>query len=70
MATYREIKAYVKAKYAFVPDNCWIAHAKDALSQSRDGKVADVDISSATRHCTLEKRGAIFSAIASLEGEG
>jgi len=29
MATYREIQAYVKAQYDFVPKTCWIAHAKE-----------------------------------------
>lgn len=29
MATYKEIQAYVKKKYGYVPKTCWIAHAKD-----------------------------------------
>lgn len=28
MATYPEIQSYVKQKYGFVPETCWIAHAK------------------------------------------
>jgi len=28
MVTYLEIQIYVKQKYGFVPETCWIAHAK------------------------------------------
>jgi len=29
MATYPEIRKYVKAKYGFYPQTCWIAHVKE-----------------------------------------
>ena len=29
MATYPEIQSWVKAKYGFVPKDCWIAHCKE-----------------------------------------
>lgn len=29
IATYKEIQTWVKAKYSFVPQTCWIAHAKE-----------------------------------------
>jgi 23S rRNA (uracil1939-C5)-methyltransferase len=29
MATYEQIKAFVKEKYDFVPKSCWIADAKE-----------------------------------------
>ena len=29
MATYRDIRVYVLKKYGFVPETCWIAHAKE-----------------------------------------
>jgi len=29
MATYCEIKTYVKSKYGFKPKTCWIAHVKE-----------------------------------------
>ena len=29
MATYREIQAWVKRTYCFVPKTCWIAHCKE-----------------------------------------
>ena len=32
MATYRDIQAYVKQKYGFVPQTCWIAHVKQLSS--------------------------------------
>jgi hypothetical protein len=28
MATYKQIQAWVKQKYGFVPETCWIAHVK------------------------------------------
>jgi hypothetical protein len=29
MATYKDIQAYVKLEYGFVPKSCWIAHMKE-----------------------------------------
>ena len=29
MATYKEIQAYVKGTYGFLPKTCWIAHMKE-----------------------------------------
>jgi len=29
MATYKQIQAYVKGKYGFIPKTCWIAHVKE-----------------------------------------
>lgn len=29
MATYQQIQEYVKQKYGFVPQTCWIAHVKE-----------------------------------------
>lgn len=29
MATYKQIQEYVRNKYSFVPQTCWIAHAKE-----------------------------------------
>lgn len=29
MATYKEIRAYVKNHYGFFPQPCWIAHMKE-----------------------------------------
>ena len=29
MASYKKIQLYVKQKYGFVPETCWIAHAKE-----------------------------------------
>ena len=29
MATHKEIQAYVKEHYGFVPKTCWIAHVKE-----------------------------------------
>lgn len=28
MATYKQIQAWVKQQYGFVPETCWIAHVK------------------------------------------
>ena len=29
MATYKEIQAFVKDKYGFIPQTCWIAQMKE-----------------------------------------
>jgi hypothetical protein len=29
MATYKQLQAYVKQQYGFVPKTCWIAHVKE-----------------------------------------
>ena len=29
MVAYKEIQAYVKSKYGFVPKTCWITHVKE-----------------------------------------
>ena len=29
MATYPEIRAYVRERYGYAPKTCWIAHAKE-----------------------------------------
>ena len=29
MATYAQIRVYVKEKYGYFPKSCWIAHAKE-----------------------------------------
>ena len=34
MATYKEIQAYVKEKYGFIPKTCWIAHMKEVCGLS------------------------------------
>ena len=34
MATYKEIQAYVKEKYGFIPKTCWIAHKKEVCGIS------------------------------------
>jgi len=31
MATYREIREWVRDKYGFVPQDCWIAHVKETV---------------------------------------
>lgn len=66
MSSYKEIVAYIKLKHGFVPDNCWIAHAKMA-SRRADGTIDDgFDISSSKRRCSAEKRIAVFSALVEL----
>ncbi|BEV13180.1 hypothetical protein ATDW_36760 (plasmid) [Asticcacaulis sp. DW145] len=63
MATYKEIKTYVKTRHGFVPQDCWIAHAK-AARRNPDGSVDNrTDISTATKRCSEEKRLAIFEAL-------
>lgn len=61
MATGKEIKAYVKQHYGFVPDDCWIAHAR-VIARSGSPKV-DADISSPKRRCSVEKQVAIFQTL-------
>lgn len=66
MATYKEIKTHVKANYGFVPQDCWIAHAKSARRRP-DGSIDDgMDIGTPTKPCSEQRRTALFKALREL----
>ena len=66
MRTGKEIKAFVKANYGFVPDDCWIAHAKLARRRS-DGTIDEsADIGTKSKPCAEHKRMALFKAMRDL----
>jgi len=60
MVTYKEIQAFVKREYGFVPKTCWIAHVKELCglpvkkAWSRKGE--------RTHPCPSEKMDAIKDA--------
>lgn len=65
MATNKEIKAYVKQHFGFVPADCWIAHARGA--KRADGSVDhSLDISSPTRACSERKRDIVLASMLAL----
>lgn len=69
MATNKEIVAHVRANYGFVPQDCWIAHARMVI-RSRNGKIDDtVDIGTPSKPCVEQKRIALFAAMKAL-GDG
>ena len=47
MATYKEIQKYVKEKYGFKPESCWIAHMKE---------VCNIPVRVASNRHSLDKR--------------
>ncbi len=61
MATYKEIQAWVKARYGWLPRTCWIAHRKEMNglprrnAHNRQGLARLVP-------CPADKRDAIFTA--------
>ena len=63
MPTSKEIKAYVKENDGFVPDDCWIAHAKMVYRAGNVEFDAAIDIGTAKKPCADHKHLAIFKAL-------
>lgn len=67
LATNKEIKAHVKATYGFVPDDCWIAHARAARRSNDDTAAIGIDIGTHAKPCSDQKRVALFAALRDLD---
>lgn len=62
MATYKEIQAWVKQNYGFVPETCWIADVKNQCGLSMREAPNRIGISR-VKPCPPEKIGAIRAAL-------
>jgi hypothetical protein len=61
MATYKEIQAYVKKTYDFIPKTCWIADAKVRYGLFVE-KAPNRISGKRTNPCPENKVAAIFAA--------
>lgn len=55
MATYKEIQAYVKEKYGFLPKTCWIAHMKEVCGIPVKNAPNRISPDNREKPCTPEK---------------
>lgn len=66
MATHKEIQAWVKQTYGFVPETCWIADVKNQCGlpmRKAPNRIGESRI----KPCPPEKSGAIRSALKHLK---
>ena len=61
MATYREVRDWVKVKHGFVPETCWIAHCKE-LAGLPLGAAPNRRGEQRVKPCPPAKRDAIMAA--------
>jgi len=62
MASYKEIQLYVKQKHSFVPETCWIAHAKEKCGLLIGQAPNRIDPDKRVKPCPEEKFHAIKDA--------
>jgi len=63
MATYKEIQNYVKQKYGFKPETCWIAHAKEKCGIPMRRAPNRIDPDKRVKPCPEDKFHAIKNAL-------
>ena len=61
MATYSDISSWVKERYGWTPNACWIAHCKE-LNGLRLRSTANRQSAERLVQCPPSKRGAIEEA--------
>ena len=62
MAPYQQIQEYVKRRYGFVPQTCWIAHVKE-LSGLAVRRAANRRSSRRVKPCPPDKQEPIHEAL-------
>jgi len=62
MATYKDIRLYVLKKYGFVPETCWIAHAKEICGIPVEEAPNRIDSDERVNPCPDDKLWAIKEA--------
>lgn len=62
MATYKEIQDYVKNKYDFMPQTCWIAHMKNLCGINTRKAPNRISENSRKKPCPLSKQKYIKEA--------
>ena len=55
MATYKEIQMYIREKYGYQPQTCWIAHAKHECGIDTRKAPNRIDANSRVKPCPPEK---------------
>ncbi len=63
MGRYKDIQAYVRAEYGFVPETCWIAHAKEVSGLPTRRAHNRLSPASRKRPCPIDKRAPIIEAL-------
>jgi len=62
MATYTDIQLYVLKKHGFVPETCWIAHAKEICGMPMREAPNRIDPNKRVKPCPDDKLSAIKEA--------
>ncbi len=62
MATYLEIQKYIKSKYGFTAQTCWIADIKEQSGLSVKVAHNRYNNSTRTKSCPADKKNAIIDA--------
>lgn len=62
MATYDEIRDYVKKNFGFYPKTCWIAHMKELCGLPVKIAPNRYDQNKRTNPCPLDKQASIKKA--------
>jgi hypothetical protein len=63
MATYRQIQVWVRSKYRFVPQTCWIAHVLSDHGLTTRVAPNRADAAKRDKPCPPNKRPAIEDAL-------
>lgn len=66
MATYKEIDAYVRSNFGFVPKTCWIADVKNSFGLTKRIAYNRHNPNNRTHPCPTDKRQFIIKAMKSL----
>ena len=62
MATYKEIQAYVKETYGFLPKTCWIAHMKELCGLPVKVAPNRYSLDKREKPCPADKQDALVNA--------
>ena len=63
MATYRQIREYVKAKNGFSPKTCWIAHVKELVGLDPKQSANRHNVDERKYPCPPDKQNPIIDAM-------
>ncbi|HET9637752.1 MAG TPA: hypothetical protein VFP12_00925 [Allosphingosinicella sp.] len=64
MATYREIIEWIRARYGFLAQTCWIADVKEEHGRTRSTAPNRIDPAGKVKPCPPHRRDAIREALA------
>ena len=61
MPTYKQIQTWVRSRYGWTPETCWIAHCKE-LSRIPVGRAWNRQDGGRAKPCPPDRQEAIFEA--------